>query len=229
VGLKNIFVIILTFLCLIPVHSVAEVPAPAQLSNYIVDPEAKLLRSALKAASRRQWQSVENYRQKMTDPTARDILVWIAAMKDPNVSFDNLTYVVRNLNNWPRMTGIQAKAEYKLFDKPIGAQNTLSWFSGIEPISGEGRAALADAHFATGNTTSGDLWLKKAWREAKLTRDRQKSIYKKHKARLTPDDHAARADYLIWEGTAHFSKVDGLMSLMPADQKKVIDARLRLC
>ncbi len=234
VGFRKIWVSIAALLWLWPVLCVAQIPTPrlkpepAQLSSHLVDNEARMLRSALRAAKKRQWNSVENYRKKLADPTAKDIMVWVQAMKDPEVSFEDLTYVVQNLSDWPRMTGIQAKAEYRLLDKPRNANTVLSWFAGREPVSGEGRAALAKAHYAKGNMTSGDMWLKRAWREARLTRDRQKRIYKSHKDRLTPEDHAARADYLIWQGASHFPKVEGLLPLMSAGDRALMDARMRV-
>ena len=239
-GYRNILTIIVAISCLLPVHSAAQtptprlkpapnsVPMPAQFANHALDSDTRLFKSALSAAKKRQWKTVESYRSKLTDQSARDILVWIQAMKDPEISFQDLTYVVQNLGDWPRMVGIQAKAEYRMFEKPIGAQDTLRWFNGEDPVSGEGRAALASAHYATGNLSGGDVWLKKAWREAKLTRDHQKTVYGRHKARLTPEDHAARGDFLIWEGASHFSKVSGLLSLMPPAERAVMDARMRL-
>ncbi|NNE58791.1 MAG: lytic transglycosylase domain-containing protein [Hellea sp.] len=202
-------------------------PAPPKLSSILGDTDAQKFRSAMRAIDRRRWETVEDYRRKINDPTAKDILVWIQSMKDPEVSFEDLSYVVHDLSDWPRMTGIQAKAEDLMFDKPRNANDTIAWFSGRDPVSGEGRAALADAYFAIGDNVSGDYWLRKAWREAKLTRDGQKKIYKKHKSRLTVDDHMARGDHLIWEGTAHFSKVEGLLSLLPSAQKNLLDARMR--
>jgi len=234
VGLRHIWIGFLATMCLLPVHSAAQVPTPrlkpepAQLSSHLLNDEAKNLRAGLRAASRKQWTSVESYRQKLSDPVAQDVLVWIQAMKDPNVSFDKLTYVTTNLQDWPRMTGIQAKAEYRLFDEPKPSDTVLRWFAGKEPKTGEGRAALANAHYAKGNDSGGDVWLKSAWREAKLTRDRQRAIYRKHKNRLTPEDHAARADYLIWQGSAHFSKAQGLLSLMNSGDRNLMDARMRV-
>jgi len=228
-----LFVLITTLLCLFPAVSVAEVPtprikpAPPKLSQYIGSKDARYFQPALTAAERRQWSSVASYRNKISDPTAKDVLIWIAAMRDANVSTQDLTYVIQNLSDWPRMTGIQAKAEYRLFDKPMRANDTIAWFAGREPVSGEGRAALADAYYATGDTVNGDRYLKLAWREAKLTRDRQKRIFSKHKNRLSQDDHAARAEYLMWEGTAHFSKIQGLLSLMSASDRALMDARMR--
>ena len=110
----------------------------------------------------------------------------------------------------------------------MSSKDVLTWFSGREPVSGEGRAALARANYNVGNTSEGDRWLRLAWRESKLTRDRQKKLFSSYKNRLRPEDHAARADHLIWEGRAHFSKAQGLLSLMPSSQRALMDARMRV-
>lgn len=225
---------ILSALCLTAGNAQADVPTPRikppppKLSTLLPSSDAKEFKLALSSADRRRWSTFKNHRDRVKDPVARDILFWIQAMRDPNVDTPDLTYVLQNLSDWPRMVGIQAKAENRFFDKPQSAQETLNWFAGREPVSGEGRVVLANAYYAKGDTANGDKWLRYAWHESKLTRDRQKSVYSRHKARFTPEDHAIRADYLIWEGTAHFSKVDGLLSLMPASERAVATARMRL-
>lgn len=232
--LGYIIIGILAVLCLSLGNAQADVPTPRikppapKLSTILNSNDAKEFKSALSQADRRRWTSFETHRNRVQDSVAKDVLYWIQAMKDPNVDTSDLTYVVHNLSDWPRMTDIQAKAEYRLFDKPMDASKTLSWFSGREPVTGEGRIVLANAYYANGDTANGDKWLRYAWHESKLTRDRQKSVFRKHKSRLTPEDHAIRADYLIWQGTAHFSKVDGLLSLMPSGERAVATARMRL-
>ncbi len=229
-----IVISILAGLCLSMGNAQADIPTPRikppppKLSTILVSSDAKAFKSALSAADRRRWSTFEEYRNKVKDPIAKDVLYWIQAMKDPNVDTADLNYVIQNLSDWPRMVGIQAKAEYRLFDKPMSASDTIRWFEGREPVSGEGRIVLANAYFTQGDTVNGDRWLKYAWRESKLTRDRQKNIYRRYKDRLTPEDHAIRGDYLIWEGSAHFSKVEGLLSLMPAGERAVATARMRL-
>ena len=151
-------------------------PAP-NASQFLSDKDSERFRKGLSAAKRRQWSSLDQYINKINDPTAKDVLRWVRAARDPNVSFSDITYVVQTLHNWPRMTSIQAKAEGIMFDVPKSASKTLQWFRGKEPISGEGRAALARAHYKQGNKDSGDLWLKSAWRESKLTRKRQQTIF----------------------------------------------------
>jgi len=125
------------------------------------------------------------------------------------------------------MTSIQAKAEGIMFDVPKSASKTLQWFQGKEPISGEGRAALARAHYKQGNKDSGDLWLKSAWRESKLTRKRQQTIFKQYRGKLTKEDHAIRADHLIWQGRSHHAKAEALLPHMGKSQRALMNARIR--
>ncbi len=202
-------------------------PAPG-LSQIINKTDAVIFKKGLKAAERRYWPDVDNAIKKLSDPTAQDSLRWLKAWRDNNTDFDDLTYVTQNLGNWPRMTTIRGKAERKLWDKKWAASRVIAWFQGTEPVSGEGRMALAKAHFDLGQEDEGRRWLKYAWREARLTRDFQRQVYKSYKSHLTPEDHAARADFLIWLGTAHFSKVDGLLTLMPRGERALAVARMRV-
>ena len=224
----------LATICLGLGNSWADVPTPRikppapKLSTLLDKNDSKYFKAGLSESSRRRWGSLKSYRDKVKDPVAKDILYWLQATRDTNMPMRDLNYVINNLSDWPRMNAVQARAEYKMFDSPLSAQDTVAWFAGKEPISGEGHIVLARAYYGIGDTTSGDKWLKHGWREAKLTRDRQKTVYRKYKDRLSPEDHAARGDYLIWEGTAHFSKVEGLLSLMPKADRAVADARMRL-
>jgi len=202
-------------------------PAP-NLSQIIGKDDAIRFKKAIAAAERRYWRDVKQQTKRISDPTAKDTLRWLRAWRDNTVDFDELSYVTQSLGNWPRMTAIRAKAERKLWDKNLPANRTTAWFQGVDPVSGEGRLALARAYFALGRDEEALYWLKYAWREARLTRDLQRQVYKSYKSRLTPEDHAARADFLIWLGSAHFSKVEGLLSLMPRGQRALAVARMRV-
>jgi len=201
-------------------------PAP-NASQYLSEKDSQRFRKGLRAAQKRQWSGLDQQIKKLDDPTAKDVLRWVRAARNPNVSFKDISYVVQDLPNWPRMTSIQAKAEGIMFDEPISARKTLEWFQGKEPISGEGRAALARAHFSQGNKDSGDLWLKSAWRDSKLTRRRQQAIFKEYRGKLTKEDHAVRADHLIWQGRRHHAKAEALLPHMGKKQRALMNARIR--
>jgi len=202
-------------------------PAP-NASQYLSDKDSQRFRKGLRSAKKGRWTDVSQQIKKLNDPTAKDVLRWVRAARDPNVSFKDITYVIQDLPTWPRMTSIQAKAEGIMFDVPISARKTTQWFQGKEPISGEGRAALARAHYQQGNKESGDLWLKSAWRDSKLTRRRQQALFKQYRSKLTKEDHAVRADHLIWQGRRHHSKAQALLPHMGKKQRALMNARIRV-
>lgn len=203
-------------------------PAPPALSEYLSPLDALYLRRGLSAASDGDWRALKKAKDIIKDPTAKDLLRWVRSARDPNVPTDWLTYVVHDLSDWPRMVSIQAKAEARLFDEPLSARRTLEWFNNKEPVSGEGRAALARALYQTGDRAQGDRWLKAAWRDARLTRNVQRDLFQEYRSRLSAEDHAARADHLIWLGTRHFSKARALLSHMSRDDRAVMEARMQL-
>ena len=168
----------------------------------------------MRAVDKRKWDDVRKHYRRLKDPTAKRVMKWQQAVNDPEVSFTVLSDVIHNQSYWPRMTAIRSKAETKLFDRPLSADETIEWFKGEDPVSGEGRAALAQAHYKLGNSELGDQWLRLAWRESRLTRDRQRRIFSRYKSKLTEADHAARADHLIWLGRSYHGSASGLLSLM---------------
>jgi len=203
-------------------------PEPPALSTHVNDSDARVLRRALNAAKRGNWQEVARLEKTIKDPVVRDIVLWVRATRDRQAPQSVLTKAAHDLSDWPRQTTIRAKAEAKLFDKPLKPRASIAWFKGESPVSGEGRAVLARANYALGNKELGDKWLRYAWHESKLTRDRQKRIFAEFKSKLTKEDHARRADHLIWSGRSHFSKAQALLPHMGADERKLMDARLRI-
>lgn len=214
--------------------SAANIPTPRikpeapNISASLSKRDASNFRQGMRAADNRQWESVEKFYRRIEDPTAKRILLWRQAADDPYVSFSTLTDVVQNQSDWPRMTRIRAKAETHLFDRPLSPDETITWFLGAEPVSGEGRGALAHAYYKRGQDDIGDQWLRSAWRDSRLTRDRQKKLFSRYKSRLTADDHATRADHLVWQGRRLYPSAEGLLSLMDRPDRALLDARMRV-
>ncbi len=203
-------------------------PEAPNTSSLLSKADASRFRRALRAADKRHWGEVKTLSKRINDPTAKKILLWRMAASDPNVSLDILTTVTQNQSDWPRMIQIRAKAERYLFDHPLPPDAAIRWFMGAEPVSGEGRAVMAIAYAGRGQMDLADRWLKSAWRHSRLSRDRQKTLFKRFKSHLTPEDHAARADHLIWLGRRYYGSAEGLLSLMPTNDRKVMDARIKV-
>jgi len=190
-------------------------PSPPAMSVYMGESDAKLFRRGLNAAKARRWSEVEKNLSRISDPVAKDTLRWIRATNDRNAPIETLEYVHKSLGDWPRMVRVRAEAERRMFDESWTSRRVFAWFTGeSEPVSGEGRAALARAYYAKGDSFNGDKYLRLAWNESRLTRDRQKKIFRTYRSKLTKADHAARADHLIWSGYRHYDKARALLQHM---------------
>ena len=213
---------------------VPRVKPPAPNSSQILSQsDAKNFRLGMRAAERNSWRDVRLYQSRINDPIAKDILTWRMAVRTNDLSRSQLGDLIRRRPDWPYMTTIRAKSEKLMFDNPMSASETLNWFSTMpspfnEPASGEGRAALARAYYRQGDAVTGKAWLEKAWRDARLTRDRQKKLFSEFKSKLTPEDNAARADHLIWLGTRYYSSAQALLPYMSTADRKLMDARMRV-
>ena len=203
-------------------------PAVPHTSTILSKQDANNFRQGMRAADNGKWNDVNRYLRRLNDPTARKVLEWRIAVDDPYASFSLLTQIAQTQSDWPRMTRVRSKAEDHLFDRPLSPNDALTWFMGHEPVSGEGRAAMARAYYAQGQMDLGDRWLKSAWRDSKLTRDRQRTLYKRYKDRLTPADHAARAGHLIWFGRRYYSSAGALLSMMSPADRALMDARMKV-
>lgn len=204
-------------------------PAPPAMSAYMSESDAQIFRKGLSAAKASRWSNVERATARINDPVAKDILRWVQATNDKNVSINTLEYVHQNLNDWPRMVRVSAEAERRMFDENWPSNRVFAWFTGrVEPVSGEGRAALARAYYAKGDQANGDKYLRLAWTESRLTRDRQKTLFRLYKNKFTKDDHAARADHLIWSGYRHYDKARALLQHMGKTDRALMRARMTL-
>ena len=203
-------------------------PEAPNVSSVLSRVDASRFRRAMRAADLSKWPDVLSLSRRLADPTARKIIRWRMAAEDPYVSFSILSDVVHNQSDWPRMTRIRAKAEAHMFDHPLAPDAAINWFEGEKPVSGEGRAVMAIAYDKRGQKDLARQWLKSAWRNARLSRDRQKTLYNRFKGVLTPEDHAARADHLIWLGRHYYSSASGLLSLMKPQDRALMDARIKI-
>lgn len=203
-------------------------PAPPPMSAFLSENDAQIFRKGISAAKASRWAQLESATRAVSDPVAKDTLRWLRATRDRNAPIDTLTYVHKNMADWPRMTTVRAEAERRMFDENWTSQKITNWFAGTEPVSGEGRAAYAKAYFARGDQANGEKYLRLAWRESKLTRDRQKKLFALYRKGLTKADHAARADHLIWSGYRHYPKAQALLQHMSRTDRSLMNARMKL-
>lgn len=202
-------------------------PQPTYKSSILSRSDKERLEEGLEAAREGDWQKVRTYRESMSDPVGRKVLLWREASTGMNsASFAELEQTLRDLKDWPGMASVRENAEEKIASSGLSAAQRAGWLEQSGPISGEGKIALAEAYFELGRREDGNALIRDAWHNHPFYVSRQKEIAQKYAAILDPADHIARTDYLLW--TRQRSAASAMKPYLSSDYDKLVDARIAL-
>ena len=161
------------------------------------------------------------------DPTARKIALWALIDGAPTeVSFAEAEAARRDLAGWPREDRRQAATEALLGRSGLAPGAVIAWCGGQAPRTGPGALALAQALNATGQQTAAAVAIRQVWRTLVFDQPTQAAMLASFSGVLSVEDHAARADLLLYGGD-NAAALD-VMRFLPADQQAVAQARMAM-
>ena len=99
---------------------------------------------------------------------------------------------------WPLTETLMKRAEQALFENNQDANTTLQHFSAKSPFTPYGMAALARAHFATGDSDLGRKRLMAAWLNADTTTETEARISQEFSNQISTADYRKRMWRLIF-------------------------------
>ena len=212
----------------------ASTPTPPSLkpdlnaaSKVVSTREARLLREAINAAEAGYWSKVRQLESEARDETVRKLILWYRGQGDIQMSFDELSHLLRTQGDWPGMRSIQARAEEAVSLSALSYEKRIAWFEEIGgPFTGDGRYALAEAYRRTGQEGEALRVIRNAWHGNTLDSSMTRDILARYGSELTREDHEARADFLLW--TAQHSAAASLKRYLGADWQRLIEARSAL-
>ncbi|MHA7900594.1 MAG: lytic transglycosylase domain-containing protein [Henriciella sp.] len=214
--------------------SAAQIATPPSLkpqlvaaSDVLATRDAALLRDGLQAVDRSDWFEVRQSESQIRDTTARDILTWYRARRDPRMSFDDMDRALTRLGGWPDINTIRVRAEEFMDGSTLDARARVAWFETHGGArSGAGHITYAKALEALGRDEEALREVRAAWHGRTLTRDVSQRTYSKYRNQLTQADHRKRADFLLW--TRQTSAAARMKPLLTPDWKTLVDARSKL-
>ncbi|WP_420432227.1 transglycosylase SLT domain-containing protein [Hyphobacterium sp.] len=195
-------------------------------SRYLDDQDFLMLERGLEAANDGDWGEVRDARRRISDPIARQILLWRIATSDEDTSFMELDLALDELAGWPQHAMIRSEAEFKISTSGLSSDFIINWFDGREPISGEGKVALGEALRNVGRLSEAVPYLRDAWRNHTFRRYRQREILAAHNDILTLTDHEERVDFLLWRDQRTLAR--DLRSQLDNGHRALLDARIAL-
>lgn len=205
-----------------PARAAGDVPLPSADDQMLY-----FARDALKAADARKWERAHALAAQVADPLLEKLITWLE-LTDANTApgFAELSRFIAANPDWPRIGALEEKAERALVREGVRDTEALAWLTAHPPVSRDGRVRLAQALEGLGREEEAVALLRRIWIEEDFSAGDSKAFYRAHKKILTPEDHVARLDRLLWDERT--SAARRMLPLVDEGHGKLAEARLRL-
>ncbi|MFC5443194.1 lytic transglycosylase domain-containing protein [Rhizobium halophytocola] len=159
------------------------------------------LKSGLDAISNKDAGEAIAIRDAMPQSLDRHLLTWsIARSGLSGVPSSEIARAQHELAGWPGLSAFRANSERALYREDPPASQVLSAFGTSPPETVEGAMALAKAKIATGDSKAAAAVITAFWRHKALDTATEDKVLAAFGSLLTPADHKARMDYLMYRG-----------------------------
>jgi soluble lytic murein transglycosylase len=161
----------------------------------------------------------------ISDPVAQKLAEWIILRSDDNgASVERYRAFIAANPSWPSQTFLRRRIEAALWDDHRDDATVWAWFENESPLSAKGRFALARVMIARGDRANAERLVREAWRNDSISEDTENTALDLFGALLTPGDHKARMDLLLY-GSEHEAALRAAKRL-GADQVALAKARI---
>ncbi|AGB70561.1 soluble lytic transglycosylase [Rhizobium tropici CIAT 899] len=158
------------------------------------------LKAGLDALSNKNPMQALAIRNGMGEGTLdRHILTWaIATSGQPGIPSGEIAAAARELVGWPGLGSLRANSERALYTENPATEQVLAAFGNSQPETVEGSIILSRALMARGASTQAGKLIRKIWRDEPLDKPLEDKILAEFASLLSPADHKARMDYLLY-------------------------------
>jgi len=125
---------------------------------------------------------------------------------------------------WPGEMALRRSAENALSAGNWSPTTAVSFFRRFPPLTNAARARFAEALSATGARDEANLAAEKAWVSGSLSAGDEAKLLASFASALTPADHDARMDMLLWQGSIQSAQRQ--LALVSPGRRPLYEARL---
>jgi soluble lytic murein transglycosylase len=193
---------------MVELASVPSTPAPAPQTVVATPPPA----AASAAAPSRAY-----------DPLRLAIDQWDSLRRDGPASFNDIYRFLVAHPGWPAETTLRQRAE-RLMTSATPPVDRIDYFRRFPPLSAAAKFRLAEAYLALGRAAEAQPLVREAWTSDGLNASQESEVLTRFGGLLTPVDHVARVDRLLWSGFA--SAAERLLPLLPTERRPWAEARI---
>ncbi|MEQ1576097.1 MAG: lytic transglycosylase domain-containing protein, partial [Hyphomicrobium sp.] len=194
--------------------------------------DAALLRDSVAAVRASNRSKGAELQAQIQDPAGRKLADWFRLKSGYGTPAEYRAFLEAN-PTWPERNLLTQRLEEALFTQGGTAASIKASFNDKPPQTGIGKAALASALLAEGNTAEATRLAALAWREDSIPATLETGFLERFGRLLTPADHKWRLDRLIvddlryaGERKARAEYARRTITLMPPEAQKIATARL---
>jgi soluble lytic murein transglycosylase len=161
-----------------------------------------------------------------TNSVGDAVLEWRRLTANSGASFDQLSRFLMANKGWPDGDTMRKRAEKAISLDSYDPQRTLAYFQAYPPQTASGQLRYALALNATGRREDAAAAVRRAWTSGPLDDYETSRALSMFPGAITPADHDARMDRLLWSGaTAAASRQ---LAFTSPDKRAVFAARLAM-
>lgn len=188
--------------------------------------DVAIYRQAFAAADRGKWDEARHLAHRAHNKLLGKVIAWREmSAKGNTVPFTDIARFIDDNPDWPGMDRLRRSAE-EAIDEATPPPLVLAWFGKREPLTTDGRVALARALAATGRTAEARDQIRRAWIDGDFTSKQEFRFVRQFGHELTEADHRARLDRLLWDGKLR--EAERMLRRVPPGYRAVAIARMRL-
>ncbi|WP_448660441.1 lytic transglycosylase domain-containing protein [Sphingomonas sp. CJ99] len=158
------------------------------------------------------------------DPIAADIDRWRQLQQSDNLPFSSYAGFMLNHPGWPGERSRRAAAETSLSSGASDPRLVDQFFARFAPLTGAGQLRHAEALAAMGRIAEANEAARRAWRMGSLRPQDESALLGRFPGALTPADHDARMDRLLWQNAT--SAAQRQLGFTSATMRPIFAARL---
>ena len=201
---------------------------PSSPADSAVPPptDGMMYRAAFAAAQAGERQTAFSLAAKGHDPLAIKVVEWLLLSQGPALPpFEELAAYIEGHPDWPNLDQLRRRAA-EAIDDTVSDERILAWFAANPPLTGLGRARLAEAYLRAGDDEKARSLVRGAWVDGDFTREQEYAFLARHRERLRREDHVARLDRLLWDDRRMPAR--RMLRRVDAGQRALAVARIRL-
>lgn len=158
------------------------------------------------------------------DQLSEALVEWKRLQQSDNYPFSDYANFLLAHPGWPGETSRRAAAETILDSGTWAPGLVIRYFERFAPLTAAGRLRYAEALAASGKRGEAEEQARRAWRTGSLRPADEAKLTGGFSYALTPADHDARADTLIWRGQT--TAASRLLNMVTPAKRPLLEARI---